>query len=86
MRTFCTSVYDIGIAAIFAGFFLSCVRTWLCFGIFSRLWIYAYHKAGVQTHKCQNGDRSKSIAQFTLLFITVGVRSSNDVLIAEDTV
>ena len=27
-----------------------------------------------------------SIPQFTLLFITVGVRSSNDVLIAEDTV
>ena len=27
-----------------------------------------------------------NIVQFTLLFITVGVRSSNDVLIAEDTV
>ena len=52
-------VIDLGIAAIFAGFFLSCVRTRLCFGIFSRLWIYTYHKAGVQTHKCQNGDRSK---------------------------
>lgn len=86
MRTFCTGVYDIGIAAIFAGFFLSCVRTRLCFGIFSRLWIYAYHKAGVQTHKCQMAIEVNSIAQFTLLFITVGVRSSNDVLIAEDTV
>jgi len=83
MRTFCTGVYDIGIAAIFAGFFLSCVRTRLCFGIFSRLWIYTYHKAGVQTHMAIEVN---SIVQFTLLFITVGVRSSNDVLIAEDTV
>lgn len=58
MRTFCTGVYDIGIAAIFAGFFLSCVRTWLCFGIFSCLWIDTKHKAGVQAYE-RNDDHGE---------------------------
>ena len=86
MRTFCTGVYDIGIAAIFAGFFLSCVRTWLCFGIFSRLWIMPIIRQACRHTKARMAIEVNSIVQFTLLFITVGVRSSNDVLIAEDTV